>query len=54
MLSTCQTASFVDSNHQSFCVNLNVRIKVSTSLFSNIKNTIMCNDNTMEDLRRKK
>jgi len=48
MLSTCQTAPFVDSNHQSFCINLNVTIKVSTSLFPKVEDAIMCNDNTAE------
>jgi len=46
MLSTYQTASFVDSNHQSFYIDLNVTIKVSKSLFSKVKDAIMCNDNT--------
>jgi hypothetical protein len=45
MLSTCQTAPFVDSNHQSFYINLNVTIKIST-LFLKVKDAIMCNDNT--------
>jgi hypothetical protein len=47
MLSKCQTAPFVDSNHQSFCINLNVTSKASTSLFSKVKDAIMCN-NTAE------
>jgi hypothetical protein len=48
MLSTCQTAPLLDSNHQSFCINLNVTIEVSTSLFSKVKDAIMSNDNTAE------
>jgi hypothetical protein len=46
--STCQIAAIMESNHQSFCMNPNVAIKASTSLFPKAKDAIMCNDNTAQ------